>query len=255
MLGVIAEPRRGNAIGVAPESPHVLIGGVVAAAMELSAGASPLDFVALATSALLCFTTCSCAMASNSAARLSASMRRFSLSISSRRLRFKYSLASSVKSASMGMVNRLNAAWSCKASAFLRFATAICCVAYACACNADSLFANSDAVAFAALLPCGRGGRLKNPSRVKTSTSDPSPVPSVSPFGSNVPSLSPSIAAPQNSSVLPLPFRFPMDAIGLSMAPCRFWTSSGESHHRGTSFSNPQQCKYANAACFGCLSL
>ena len=132
----------------------------------------------------------------DSAARLSASMRRLSLSISSFHLKFKYSLASSVKLASMGMVNRLNAAWSCKASTFFRFATAICCVACACACNADSLFASSDAVAFAALLPYRRGGRLKNPSCVRISTSDPSPVPSASPSASSASFLPPSIAPP-----------------------------------------------------------
>ena len=109
--GIVAEPLcASDAIGVGTEPPHAVVGGVLAAAMGLRGAASPLDFLTVATSALLCLTTCSCARASNSAARLSASMRRLSLSISSRRLRFTYSLASSVKSASMGMVNRLSAA-------------------------------------------------------------------------------------------------------------------------------------------------
>ena len=133
-------------------------------------------------------------MASNSAARRSTSMCRVSLSISSLRLRFKYSLASSDNYASMGMVKSLNVAWSCKASAFFRLATAICCVAWAYACNVNSLFASNNAVDFAALFPCRRGGRLKNPSHVSTSTLDPWPVPSGSHSASPAPLLLPCIA-------------------------------------------------------------
>ena len=146
----------GDARGVDGEPPPLVIGGLISSAMGVTAVGVPLHFVALATSALLSFMRRSCAMASNSAAHRSASMYRFSLSISSRRVRFKYSLASSMNCASMGMVKRLNTAWSCKASAFFRLVMAICCVA--CACNADSLFANNDVVDFAALFPCGRGG-------------------------------------------------------------------------------------------------
>ena len=156
VAAAVVEVGRGDAIGVDGKPPPLLIEGLTSGAMGLSAGGVPLDFVALATPALLSLMRWSCAMASNSAAHCSASMRRLSLSISSFRLRFKYSLASSIKSASMGMVKRLKAAWSCKASTFFRFVMAICCVACACTCNADSLFANNDAVAFAALFPYRR---------------------------------------------------------------------------------------------------